>query len=104
MSIKSWGFLTTYGTGLLRSCLSLIRSRIVQFLFPVVMNPNIYYSTLTYSMVQDIILKADCYSACQKISCFLMEPEGSLPCSQKPATGPYPEQVVPKNQSSSEAL
>jgi hypothetical protein len=20
-----------------------------------------------------------------------MEPEGSLPCSQKPATGPYPE-------------
>jgi hypothetical protein len=26
-----------------------------------------------------------------KISRFLMEPEGSSPCSQKPATGPYPE-------------
>jgi len=28
-------------------------------------------------MVQDIISKVDCHSACQKISCFLMEPEGS---------------------------
>jgi hypothetical protein len=45
---------------------------------------------LTHSMVQDIIWKADCHSACQKIS-FLMEPEGSLPCSHKPATGLYPE-------------
>jgi hypothetical protein len=34
----------------------------------------------TYSMVQDIIWKADCHSACQRISCFLMEPKGSLPC------------------------
>jgi hypothetical protein len=42
-------------------------------------------------MVQDIIWKADCHSACQKISCFLMEPEGSVLCSHKPATGPYPE-------------
>jgi hypothetical protein len=33
-----------------------------------------------------------------------MEPEGSLPHSQQPATCPYPEQVVPKNQSRSEAL
>jgi hypothetical protein len=33
---------------------------------------------LTHSMVQDIIWKADCHSACQKIS------EGSLSCSQKP--------------------
>jgi hypothetical protein len=41
---------------------------------------------LTYSMVQDIIWKADCHSACQKISCSLMEPEGSLPCSHKPAS------------------
>jgi hypothetical protein len=46
---------------------------------------------LTYSMVQDIIRKADCHSTCQKISCFLMELEGSLPCSHKPAPGPYPE-------------
>jgi hypothetical protein len=42
-------------------------------------------------MEQVIIWKADSHSACQTIACFLMEPEGSLPCSQKPATGPYPE-------------
>jgi hypothetical protein len=45
---------------------------------------------ITHSMVQDI-WKADCHSACQKISCFLMEPEVSLLCSHKPATRPYPE-------------
>jgi hypothetical protein len=44
---------------------------------------------LTYSMVQDIILKADCYLARQKISRFPTKPEGSSPCSQKLATGPY---------------
>jgi hypothetical protein len=27
----------------------------------------------------------------KKYPAFFMEPEGSLPCSQKPATGPYPE-------------
>jgi hypothetical protein len=31
--------------------------------------PNTFL--LTYSMVQNIILKADSQSACQKISCFL---------------------------------
>jgi hypothetical protein len=36
------------------------------------------------------ILKADSHLACQKISCLLIEPEGSLPCSHKLATGPYP--------------
>jgi len=41
--------------------------------------------------VQDIILKADCHTACQKISCFLTEPKDSSPCSQQPATGPHPE-------------
>jgi hypothetical protein len=46
--------------------------------------------SLTHSMVQDIIWKVDCHSACQKVFCFLMEPEGSLTCSHKPATGPYP--------------
>jgi hypothetical protein len=33
-----------------------------------------------------------------KYPAFFMEPEGSLPCSQKPATGPSPE---PANSSSS---
>jgi len=36
-------------------------------------------------MVQDIIWKAGCHSACQKISCFLMELEGSLSCTHQPA-------------------
>jgi hypothetical protein len=55
------------------------------------------YTLLTYSMVHDIIWKADCHSSCQKISRFLMELEGSLLCSQKPCTGPYP---APANSSS----
>jgi hypothetical protein len=46
---------------------------------------------LTHSMVQDIIWKSDCHSARQKISCFLILPEGSLPCSHKPATEHYSE-------------
>jgi hypothetical protein len=42
-----------------------------------------------------LIWKADCHSARQKISCFLMEHEGSSPCSQKPTTGPHPEPLNP---------
>jgi len=45
---------------------------------------------LTYSIVQNIIWKADCHSA-YKRNPFFMEHEVSSPCSQKPATGPYPE-------------
>jgi hypothetical protein len=52
----------------------------------------IIITILTHSLhVQDIIWKADCHSACQKIFRLLMGPESLLPCSQKPATGPYPE-------------
>jgi hypothetical protein len=47
--------------------------------------------TLTYSMLQDIIWKADCHSAYQENPAFYMEPEGSTLCSQNPTTGPYPE-------------
>jgi hypothetical protein len=39
----------------------------------------------------DIIWKADSHSAFQKDPAFCREPEGSLLCSQKPTTGPYPE-------------
>jgi hypothetical protein len=42
-------------------------------------------------MVQNIIWKADGHSACQKYLAVFMEPEGSSPCSQKFAIGPYPE-------------
>jgi hypothetical protein len=42
-----------------------------------------------------IFLKADYHSACQKKSCLRMEPEGSLPCSQKPANGPILSQSNP---------
>jgi hypothetical protein len=31
----------------------------------------------------------------KKYHAFFMEPEGLSPCSQKPATGPYPESVDP---------
>jgi hypothetical protein len=48
------------------------------------------YTLLTYSMVQDILWKADTRLACQTTARFLMESEGA-PWSQKPATGPYPE-------------
>jgi hypothetical protein len=42
-------------------------------------------------MEQNIIWKTDCHSAYHKNPAFFMEPEGSLPCPQKPATGSYPE-------------
>jgi hypothetical protein len=41
--------------------------------------------------MQNIIWKTDSHSAYQKNPASFMEPEGSSPCSQKPATGPYPE-------------
>jgi hypothetical protein len=41
-------------------------------------------------MVQNIISKANCRSAYQKNPAFFMGPEGSSPCSQKPAIVPYP--------------
>jgi hypothetical protein len=42
-------------------------------------------------MVQDIIEKLISHSACQTVACFLYEPEGSLPWSQKPVIVSYPE-------------
>jgi len=41
--------------------------------------------------MQDIIWKAYCHSACQKISCFLMKPEGLSPYSQNPDIGSFRE-------------
>jgi hypothetical protein len=41
-------------------------------------------------MEQESLLRV-CHSASQDIPRTSMKPEGSLLCSQKPATGPYPE-------------
>jgi hypothetical protein len=41
-------------------------------------------------MVQDIISQA-VTQLVKKYPDFFIEPEVSLPCSQKPTTGPYPE-------------
>jgi hypothetical protein len=41
-------------------------------------------------MVQNIIWKSVTQPV-KKYPAFFMESEGSLPCSQKTATGPYPE-------------
>jgi hypothetical protein len=46
---------------------------------------------LTYFMVQDIIWKVIVTQLVKKYPASFMEPESSLPCSQKPTTGPYPE-------------
>jgi hypothetical protein len=46
-------------------------------------------------MVQDIIWEADCPSACQKISRFLMEPEGSSPFHKSPPMDPILSQLNP---------
>jgi hypothetical protein len=45
--------------------------------------------------------EANILSASQEISPPFVEPEGSLPCSQEPATGSYPE---PDASTNSEAL
>jgi hypothetical protein len=42
-------------------------------------------------MVKDIIWKLIVTQLIKKYPAFFMELESSLPCSQKPATGPYPE-------------
>jgi hypothetical protein len=39
-------------------------------------------------MAQNIIWKADYHSAYKKNPPFFIEPEGSLPCLQKPTIGP----------------
>jgi len=72
-----------------RMCELKARCNYCRFAVDVKINPFATY-LLTHSMVQ-AICRADCHSACQKISCFLMEPEGSLPCSHKPSTGLYAE-------------
>jgi len=46
---------------------------------------------LTYSMEQSPSWEANRFAASQEIPPHLMEPEGSLPHSQVPATCPYPE-------------
>jgi hypothetical protein len=42
-------------------------------------------------MVHDIIWKLIVTQIVKKYPAFFMEPEGSSPCLQKSATGPYPE-------------
>jgi len=42
-------------------------------------------------MYQGPSLEANTHSASQETTCLLMEPVGSLPCSQEPTSGPYPQ-------------
>jgi hypothetical protein len=42
-------------------------------------------------MVQTLFEKLIVTQLAKKYPAFFMGPEGSLPCSQKPAIGPYPE-------------
>ena len=50
-----------------------------------------YLNILTYSMEQNLSLEANRFSASQEIPRILLNPEGSLPHSQVPATWPYRE-------------
>jgi hypothetical protein len=54
-------------------------------------NQKPYILVLTNSTEQSPSWEADSHSASQQNSRPFMEPEGSLQCSQQPATGPYPE-------------
>jgi len=56
-------------------------------LLPILQHVAYFVSLLTHFMVQDIIWKADCHSACKKISLFLY----GTPVFQTPATVPYSE-------------
>jgi hypothetical protein len=50
---------------------------------------------LTYSMGQSSSWEANRFSASQEILLIFMEPKGSLPQSQVPATCPYPKNISP---------
>jgi hypothetical protein len=42
--------------------------------------------------------EADSHPARQEVPLIFLEPEGSLPCSKEPATGPYPEPEIYSSQ------
>jgi hypothetical protein len=87
-----WGGTATGSVKLLTPQLQELRGRQpVEIRNRYLQNPSVYSVTATQTQSVSPSWEADSHLATQEISPLLMETEGSLPCSQQPDTGPYPE-------------